>query len=293
LNPAGALALKLVLTPVLVGAASLAGRRWGSAVGGWLIGIPFTSGPIVLFLALDFGQDFAARAAAGVMAGAISQAAFCVAYAWTAQRWGWAVSLMAAAAGFAAVTVVLYASALPGAGSFVVVIVALVVSLFLMPQSTASLSPSRPSGDLRTRGEELAATASLGPSRLSGDLPVNGEEFRFPIWDLPARMIVATVFVVVLTMVAPLLGARLAGLLAPFPLYGSVLAAFAHRVQGAGPAVGVLRGLLLGLFAFSSFFLVLSLLLARGIALAFACAIVVALVVHGASLLIGRRVGLA
>jgi hypothetical protein len=32
LNPAGALALKLVLTPVLVGAASLAGRRWGSAI---------------------------------------------------------------------------------------------------------------------------------------------------------------------------------------------------------------------------------------------------------------------
>jgi len=271
LNPAGALALKLVLTPVLVGAASLAGRRWGSAVGGWLIGIPFTSGPIVLFLALDFGQDFAARAAAGVMAGAISQAAFCVAYAWTAQRWGWAVSLLAAAAGFAAVTVVLYAAALPGAGSFVVIIVALVVSLFLMPPSTASLGPSRP----------------------SGDLPLNGEEFRFPIWDLPARMVVATVFVVVLTTVAPLLGARLAGLLAPFPLYGSVLAAFAHRIQGAGPAVGVLNGLLLGLFAFSSFFLVLSLLLARGIALAFACAIVVALVVHGASLLIGRRVGLA
>ena len=72
-----------------------------------------------------------------------------------------------------------------------------------------------------------------------------------------------------------------------------MLAAFAHRIQGAGPAVGVVGGLLLGLFAFSSFFLVLSLLLTRGVALAFACAIVVALVVHGVSLLIGRRVGLA
>lgn len=272
MNPAGALALKLVLTPVLVGAASLAGRRWGSAVGGWLIGIPFTSGPIVFFLALDPGQDFAARAAAGVMAGAISQAAFCVAYAWAAQRWGWAVSLIAAAIGFGLVTLLLTATQLPVQGFFVVIILVIVVSLFLMPQHS-----SRPSGDLPMNGEELAAV----------------EPIRFPVWDLPARMLVATVFVVVLTAIAPLLGARLAGLLAPFPLYGSVLAAFAHRLQGAGPAVGVVRGLLLGLFAFSSFFLVLALLLTRGVALAFACAIVVALVVHGASLVIGRRVGLA
>ena len=33
MNPAGTLALKLVLTPVLVGGASLASRRWGSAIG--------------------------------------------------------------------------------------------------------------------------------------------------------------------------------------------------------------------------------------------------------------------
>lgn len=39
MNPAGGLALKLILTPMLVGAASLAGRRRGSAVGGWLIGM--------------------------------------------------------------------------------------------------------------------------------------------------------------------------------------------------------------------------------------------------------------
>src|SRR5207249_1352257 len=73
-------------------------------------------------------------AAAGVMAGAISQAAFCVAYAWTAQRWGWTVSLIAAAAGFVAITIGLNAVALPTAGFFVVIIVVIVVSLFLMPQ---------------------------------------------------------------------------------------------------------------------------------------------------------------
>ena len=76
-------------------------------------------------------------------------------------------------------------------------------------------------------------------------------------------------------------------------LVTSVLAAFAHRLQGSGPATGVVRGLLLGLFAFSSFFLVLALLLPHGVVLAFACAVVVALVVHGASLVVGRRLSLA
>ena len=255
----GALALKLVLTPLLVGAASLAGRRWGSAVGGWLIGIPFTSGPIAFFLALNPGPRFAAAAAVGTMAGAASQAAFCLGYAWAAQRLGWAASVFTAALGFAAATIVLNAVMLPAQGYFVVVVLVLVVSLFLMPAA-----PAQPA-----------------------------EEIHFPAWDLPARMVAATAFVVALTAAAPALGAHLAGLIAPFPLYATVLAAFAHRLQGAGPAVGVVRGLLLGLFAFASFFLTLSLVLPDGIALAFVAAIGVALAVQGASLVAGRRLGLA
>ena len=259
MNPAGALALKLVLTPVLVGAASLAGRRWGSALGGWLVGIPFTSGPIAFFLALDFGPRFAANAAVGIIAGAASQAAFCLGYAWAAQRAGWPASLLAASLAFAAAIAVVSAVLLPAPGLFLVIIVALVVSLFLMPGYTMR----------------------------------SVEQIDFPTWDLPARMVVATAFVVVLTAAAPFLGARLAGFLAPFPLYATVLAVFAHRIQGSGPAVGVLRGLLLGLFAFASFFLTRALLLPEGVATAFAAAIVVALAVQGASLVVGRRVGLA
>ncbi len=75
------LALKLVLTPVLVGAASLAGRRWGSEIGGWLVGIPLISGPIAFFLALSAGAHFAAQASVGILAGVASQVAFALAYA--------------------------------------------------------------------------------------------------------------------------------------------------------------------------------------------------------------------
>ena len=254
------LALKLVLTPLLVAAASLAGRRWGSAIGGWLVGIPFTSGPIAFFLALEPGPRFAARAAEGIMAGTASQAAFCLAYAWTAARTGWAPSLLAAAVAFGVVTAVLDVVTLPVLFYFVLMLAALALSLALMP-----------------RRRPAAARAIV-----------------FPTWDIPARMAVATGFVVLLTGLAPVLGARLAGLIAPFPLYATVLAVFAHRIEGSAPATGVLRGLLLGLFGFAAFFLVLSLMLpGQGIGLAFLVAIAVALAVQGASLYAGRRLGIA
>ena len=230
MNPAGALALKLVLTPVLIGAASLAGRRWGSVLSGWLVGIPFTSAPIAFFLALDPGPSFAARAAEAIMAGAISQAAFCLGFAWLAGRAGWLASLAAASTGYAVATVALTFVGLHVAGAFVVVIIVLVV---------------------------------------------------------------ATVFVVVLTTAAPLLGPRIAGLLAPFPMYGAVLAAFAYRLEGPEASIAVLRGLLLGLFAFACFFLALSTLLERDVLLAFAVAIVAGAIVQGAALVLGRRFGVA
>ena len=54
-----------------------------------------------------------------------------------------------------------------------------------------------------------------------------------PRWDLPARMLVATGFVLVITAVANQLGPQLSGLIAPFPVFGLVFAAFAHAQQGS------------------------------------------------------------
>lgn len=251
------LALKLILTPVLVAAASLAGRRWGPAVSGWLIGLPFTSGPIAFFVALSQGAAFAAATAVGTLAGTLSQAAFCLIYAWAARRWSWPGSLAAASLGFAAATVALRWLALPVEPVFVLVVLALALALWGMP------------------GQSVALPAPAG---------------RPPSWDLPARMVLATTFVLLLTGVAAALGPRLTGLLAPFPLYGSILTAFAHRRQGPIAGVRVLRGLLLGLFAFACFFLTLAELLPRaGVAPAFLAALAVALLVQGISLWILRR----
>jgi len=251
------LALKLILTPVLVGTASLAGRRWGPAVSGWLVALPLTSAPIVFFLARTHGLAFATAVAIGTLAGAISQAAFCLIYSWLAEHWGWPRTIVASCFGFAAATAVLQQLMLPVGLLFLLVIFALALALRLMP-SDADATPTR-----------------VGPP---------------PQWDIPTRMVVATAFVLLLTGSAPAIGPQLTGLLAPFPLYGAILAVFAQHLHGPRPAVRVLRGLLLGLFAFASFFLVLATLLDRvGIILAFCMASTVALVLQAGTLWMLRQ----
>src|SRR5439155_21324459 len=83
------LALKLVLTPALIAIATLAGRRFGPSIGGWLVGLPFTSGPVSLFLALEQGTSFAAAAASGSIAGAAASALFAGVSAAVPPRAGW------------------------------------------------------------------------------------------------------------------------------------------------------------------------------------------------------------
>lgn len=251
------LLLKLVLTPTLIGIASLAGRRWGPAVSGWLVGLPFTSGPIAFFLALNSGRSFATAAAAGILTGTLSQAAFALAYVWPARRLGWPLAFAAGCVAFAVATFALQYLLLPIGFLFLIAVAALALALQFLPS--------------RAKDTPLAPVAP-------------------PRWDLPARMVVATGFVVLLTALAPALGPHLTGLLSPFPIYASILTIFAHRAQGSGAAVNVLRGLQMGLFAFSCFFLVIGLLLEPlGIAPAFLLAIVVALLVQGASLWVLRR----
>jgi hypothetical protein len=249
------LALKLALTPALMVAASLAGRRLGPGVAGWLVGIPFTSGPIAFFLALERGELFAATACLGILAGTAAQAAHAVVYVHVARRARWPVALLAATAAFLAVAAALAAEVPSVAAVLVVALASLVVALRLMPRS-----------------ETVPTTRSRPPS-----------------WDLPARMLLATALVFGFTESAPVLGAFATGLLSPYPIYATILAAFAHEQDGAGAAARTLRGLLIGLFAFVGFFLTLALaLVPAGIATAFVIAIAVLLAIQAYSFRLAR-----
>lgn len=252
------LLLRIMLAPALIAVASLAGRRWGPTISGWLVGLPLTSGPVCFLLAITYGETFAAIAARGTLAGTLSLEAFSLAYAWTARRSRWPLAFAVATLVYTAATLALQRLTL-GVGALVgVVLLSMAITIALMPHAAR---PATPPPD---------AT----PSR----------------WDLPARMLLAGVVVGGLTAGAPLLGPHLTGLLTPFPIYATILTVFAHRQQGGAAAVGVLRGLLYGMFAFISFFVVITTLLEPlGIAATFILAIAVALLAHGSSLWLLRR----
>lgn len=236
------LAAKLLIAPTVMVAATLAGRRWGDAVSGWLIGLPVTSGPLVLIVALEHGRHFASRTATGSLSGVVAEAAFCVGW-FAAQRRGRFAALTSASAAFAIAALATHwlpYLALPPTG-----VLALVVALRVLP-------PFAPRSE-----------ASL----------------RTPRWDLVARVLVTVAIVLLLTGFATTIGARLTGLLAVYPLYSAVLALFA-----AGAALGLLRGLLFGLFSFLAFYAVLAPLLVHvSTGAAFACAIAAGLVTQAAT----------
>ena len=48
------LLLKLVLVPGLIALVTMAGRRFGPRIGGWLNALPLVAGPVLFFLALFY-----------------------------------------------------------------------------------------------------------------------------------------------------------------------------------------------------------------------------------------------
>ena len=242
--------LKLILTPLFITVIALAGRRWGPAVGGWIAGLPLTSGPVSLFLALEQGRAFAGDAAVSSLAGGAAVGVFCLAYALTAARRGWMASTASGLTVFLGGAVLLRFLPLSLWPTFGAVFLILLGVRFLLP------TPDR-------RFHDVAS----------------------PLWDLPARAVVATAMVILLTGGAQVLGPRWSGLLAPFPLLAIVTVAFAHRNQGPQAGMAVLRGIAMALFAFAVFFLlVVGLLPHVGIGLTYAMAAAGAVAVNGLSL---------
>ena len=235
------LVLKLLLTPLIVGGASLAGRRWGPSIGGWIVSLPLTSGPVLFFLALEQGPQFAADATVGTVLGLLGICGYAVGYL-AGSRWGAAAALGVASLGYVAVGIgVQPIVGAPFALLVAIVIVAIVLVIQLLP-------------------------VPGGPAALR----------EHPAWDLPARIAVGTTLVVGLTAVAPSLGPVASGIVATFPAYVSVLAVFEHLRGGREAGLGTLRGLLVGLFGTVAFHVVIhTMVVPFGIGVAFPVAIAV------------------
>lgn len=248
------LLLKLTLTPLLIWGASIAARRWGPAVGGFVVSLPLTSGPLLFFLALDLGPEFAAQATTGTLLGLGAIAGFSVGYL-AASRRGPAGAIAAASACYVLTGIAVQ----PITGAPFAILVALVVAAITL---VLRLLP-----------------APAGP-------PVPHEH---PRWDLPARIAIGTALIVGLTTIASLLGPVTSGIVATFPVYVSVLAVFEHLRTGRAAAIDVLRGILTGLYGTVAFYAVVrALVVPAGIAVAFAAAVAVTASVGAVTLRVVR-----
>jgi hypothetical protein len=242
------LLFKLVLVPGLIALVTLAGRRFGPRIGGWLNALPLVAGPVLFFLAVEQGEAFVARAAGATLAGLAAVAAYAVIYSWmaVARRWWWCV--------------------LVGWAAFVVLTVAL------------QAVPWTPVSGLALALGAFGVARFLLPPLPDAPLPAPA-----PAWDLPLRMAAAVVLVLLVTGLATRLGPRLSGALTPFPIATTILLAFTHAQQGAPAAVGFLRAFLPAMWSFALFCFVLAVSVAGlGRDLAFVAALVVQLAVQGA-----------
>jgi hypothetical protein len=248
------LLFKILLAPVLIALVSLAGRKWGHGVSGWLLGLPLNSGPILFFLVLEQGSQFASRTALGSLLGILAWAAFTLAYAYACLKLPWWLSTIVGWTVYFGVAAVLLRVKLGVVPAFIWVSAALALTVCAFPKVVLPRSP-----------------ASYGRS------------------DLWLRMATASFMVVTLTGFARLLGPRASGILSAFPAYTTILAVFSHR-QNAEAAVLVLKGVAVGLYTAATFFLILSPALLRVSATAaFALAIAGGLAVQATTLVYVRR----
>lgn len=250
------LLVKLTLAPALVVGSSLAGRRWGHEVAGLLVALPLVAGPILLITELEHGRHFAARTAAAALLGLVALVCFILVFAHVARRAGWLSAVLAGWIAFLVVALAFGQSTIPAGFGLIVAVAVFALAPRLLP------------ADPHQR-----------------DLPLT----RLPAWDLPARALATALLVLGLTGAAAGLGPTLTGVLTPFPVSNTVLAAFVLVLEGPVQLDDFFRGFLRGAYGFAAFcFLVAVLVIPLGAAAAFSLALCGALLVQGIARALAR-----
>jgi len=251
------LMLKLLVIPGFLLLISLAGKRWGPSVAGWLSGLPVVVGPILFFLAIEQGETFAAQSAMAALSAMFAMIAFCVTYAQVAQRTGWPLALATSLLVWATVAVLL--SLIPP--SLPLSVIAAATALLAAPYLFPSVQPI-----------------------VSGPAPKSDK--------LLLRMIAGAVLTLAVTLLASTVGDRWSGLLAVFPVLGSVMAVFSQQTRGPAFTAALLRATATGMYSFSAFCLVLTLALPELGMNAFALGVAVSVAMLGVTKrLLARPVG--
>jgi hypothetical protein len=248
--------LRLALVPAAVWLASLAARRFGHSVSGYLGGMPLIGGPITFFLALDHGTPFAARSALATLAAVLGQCAHLLAFAHVGRRHRWPLALACGWGAFAAAAIFAASLPLAPAMAFALAMAGLLAAWRWLP---------------RVHGVAPAPTV--------------------PPTEMRLRLSAAFLLAIAIVWSAEAFGPVVSGVLLSLPVTGSILPPFTLAVHGPGALARLTRGFVVGLTGFSAFFFtVAATLVPWGIAASFATAIVAALAAVSIATRLARRV---
>jgi hypothetical protein len=215
--------LKLLITPALMLAISLAAKRWGTQIGGLLSGLPITSALVMLFLSLEQGAGFASAAVPGALAGLAAVQATYLFYLLVTVRVSALTGCISALALYGATALLM--SRL-GSLALSVIATLLLVTLIIVVTSKQARTSAAP-------------------------------YVRVPRWVIPMRMLTATLLLLAITASAKWLGPVFSGLLAPIPVIAWPLAVFAHVQGGRHELSAIVRGNAIGAVGVVGFYLTL------------------------------------
>ena len=235
------LLLKVTLMPSVIALVTLAIRRWGNRAGGLIGSMPWIAGPILLFFILEQGKAFGIQSIQGSMTGILALISFCFSYSAISRKLTWLPTLLLSYGVYTITAVTFNYLQLTLWVSYGVVLGCVLLALRLFP---------------------APGNTTITPKRLP--------------FDIPIRMLVATLFVLVITGLAAVLGPNWSGILTPFPILTSILAIFTHTLQGSDATILTLRGLLIGLLGFTTFLFLQAFLLPEfSVAISFGLAFLV------------------
>jgi len=218
------LVVKLALSPTLIGAASMAGKRWGPNVAGMLGGMPIVAGPLVVALWLMQGAPYATGVALASPVGVWGNIAYMLALGYASAHCRWPLALFVGWVSYIATVLAIYFAGLA-------------TSLWLAILVVPALW--------------LAATRWL-PRPYAAEPPAS-----LPRSELLLRIVATAVLVSTLSTISTWLGPSLTGVIAGVPVAATIIPAFTFANAGRDALLLALRGFLTGLMGFTVFFLVL------------------------------------
>ncbi len=223
--------IKLILMPLIIAGVTLVSKKWGNSIGGILASLPWVAGPIIMFIAFEQGIDFAANSISGSMVGIMGWFAFCVVYILIGQKYNAFLSVLGGYLVYLLVGTILnpYINNLSVYQWFILSLLVLSIGLRYFPTVKSGIKHS-------------------------------GKKLRF---EIPLRMLVITLFVILLTFFAEKMGPNWSGILTPFPIMTAVLGVFTHYTQGIYQVRTIFMGLFTGLFGFTLFLFLQAILMPK------------------------------